>query len=491
MPLPINLYQADQLRRLDKLALAESNLDGFTLMERAGRAAWKCLRSNWPAAVRLRVVCGGGNNGGDGYILAGLAMGSGMDVGVLYVGDPDKLTGDARRAYLQYTARTGARCGEFSVGEVYAADVVADALLGTGITREVSGAYLQAINNINRSGRPVLALDIPSGLHADTGAVLGVSICADVTISFVGLKPGLFTGQGRNYCGRIEFSDLDIPDTVYSRVAPVAVRLDYATQSRMLRRRDRSAHKGHYGHVLVIGGDYGYAGAALMAAQAAARVGAGLVSLATRPDHVLAMAAAVPEIMARGIDRPAELHPLLEKATVVAVGPGLGRSEWSSRLLAHALESKLPIIADADALYFIAKEPFDSKRWVLTPHPGEAAMLLGTTTADITADRLANANRIQERYGGVCVLKGSGTLVADGAMLHLCSDGNPGMASGGMGDVLTGTIAALAAQGLGLADAAKVGVCLHGAAADAAAAAGERGMLATDLMPWLRKLANP
>jgi len=490
MPLPTSLYRADQVRELDRLASTDLNIDSFSLMQRAGRSAWEILQANWPQAKYLCVVCGGGNNGGDGYILAGLALDGGLQVRTMSTIDPADLTGDARRAYQQFINKAGSESHQFSQDTLVAADVIIDALLGTGIDREVAGAFREAIAAINGSGKPVLAMDIPSGLHADSGAIMGVAVRAAITVTFVGLKQGLFTGQGRECSGRIYFADLGLPELVYQRVKPAATRMDFSTQSQLLQSRPRNAHKGHYGHVLVIGGDYGYAGAARMAAEAAARTGAGLVSMATRLGHALGIPMAVPEIMALGIEQSIDLQPLLDKATVVAVGPGLGQSAWASSLLARVLETNLPLVLDADALNLLARDPIATDHWILTPHPGEAARLLQTTTSAIAADRFASVRRLQEKFGGIIVLKGSGTLVADGMTVHLCSGGNPGMASGGMGDVLTGIIAGLVAQNIGLTDAARLGVCLHAAAADAAADDGERGMLATDLMPWVRKLIN-
>ncbi|MBF8269775.1 MAG: bifunctional ADP-dependent (S)-NAD(P)H-hydrate dehydratase/NAD(P)H-hydrate epimerase [Gammaproteobacteria bacterium] len=490
MSLPTSLYRADQVRELDRRAGTELNIDGFNLMQRAGRSAWEILQGNWPQARHLCVLCGGGNNGGDGYILAGLALEAGLQVNAMSTVDPAGLSGDARQAYQQFMGRSGAECRQFSPATLGDADVVIDSLLGTGLDREVTGIFREAITAINGSGKPILALDIPSGLHADSGAVMGVAVRATITVTFVGLKQGLFTGQGRGCSGRLYFADLALPELIFQQVKPAALRMDFSSQSRLLQPRSRHAHKGHFGHVLVIGGDYGYAGAARMAAEAAARSGAGLVSVATRPEHALGIPMAIPEIMAHGIEKTIDLQPLLDRATVVAIGPGLGQSAWASNLLARVLETHLPLVLDADALNLLARDPIASDRWILTPHPGEAASLLQTTTSAIAADRFACVRSLREKFGGIVVLKGSGTLVADETMLYLCSEGNPGMASGGMGDVLTGIIAGLVAQNIGLADAARLGVCLHAAAADAAAADGERGMLATDLMPWLRKLIN-
>jgi len=491
MALPTSLYRADQVRELDRLAITGQGIIGITLMERAGHSAWEILRSYWPHARQIAVVCGAGNNGGDGYVLARLALESEFKVCLVAIGDPKGLKGDARIAYESFCEHPNAVVSNYAADMLDGMDVIVDALLGIGLDREVSGDYRKVIEDINRAGNPVLAMDIPSGLNANTGTVMGTAVRASATITFLGLKQGMFTGQGSTCCGRIYFSDLDVPRQLYQEITPAVVRMDYATQSRLLTPRDRHAHKGDNGHVLVVGGDYGYAGAVRMAAEAAARSGAGLVSLATRPEHAAAIPLAVPELMARGIDKAIDLKPLLDRATVVAVGPGLGQSEWGSRMLTLVLDSKLPLIVDADALNLLARDPVYSDKWILTPHPGEAARMLQSSTGTVSADRFAAVRMLQEKFGGTIVLKGSGTLVADGSAIHLCSGGNPGMASGGMGDVLTGIIAGLAAQGIALNDAARLGVCLHAAAADAAATNGERGLLATDLMPCLHKLVNP
>ena len=255
--------------------------------------------------------------------------------------------------------------------------------------------------------------------------------------------------------------------------------------------RSRASHKGDYGHVLVVGGDHGMAGAVRLAGEAAARTGSGLVSIATCLVHAAAIAAARPELMCHGVECARDLRPLLQRASVVAIGPGLGQSAWARDMLAAVLQTHLPLVVDADALNLLAQEPTRRDDWILTPHPGEAARLLGITTEQIQADRLHAVQTLQQRYGGVCVLKGAGSLVCAPESIALCEVGNPGMASGGMGDVLTGIIAALLAQGLSLVDAACAGVYIHAKAGDRAAQDGERGLLASDLMPYLRPLVNP
>ncbi len=490
-PLPHSLYRAEQVRELDRIAIDELGIPGLSLMQRAGHAAFEALRQRWPRARHIGVLCGTGNNGGDGSVLAGLAQAAGLRVSVWQVGDARRLHGDALSARQQITD-AGLRVEGFVGQDLSVADVLVDGLLGTGLGGEVSGIWREAIGAINAAGDAgcgVLALDIPSGLQADSGAVLGVAVRADVCVTFIGLKLGLFTGQGPDHCGEVLFDDLDVPPQTYVRLVPAATRLTPPPVGAWLPPRRPCAHKGDFGHVLVMGGDHGMSGAARLAGEAALRCGAGLVSLATRAEHTQAISAARPELMCHGVDGGVSLKRLMRRATVLAIGPGLGQNAWGRRLLGAALASRLPLVVDADALNLLAAEPLRRDGWVLTPHPGEAARLLGRTTAEIQVDRLAAARALQRKYGGVVVLKGAGTLIIDEAgEVGLCDAGNPGMASGGMGDVLTGVIAALMAQGLDGAEAARRGVCLHAAAADRAATAGQHGLLASDLFPHLREL---
>ncbi len=258
-----------------------------------------------------------------------------------------------------------------------------------------------------------------------------------------------------------------------------------------LKPRPRDAHKGLYGHVLIVGSDEGFSGASRMAAEAALRVGAGLVSVATRPDVAVTLNVSRPEIMSHGVRTVKMLKPLLKRATVVGIGPGLGTSVWAKSLFQAVLKSKKPLIVDADALNLLASKPCRHEEWILTPHPGEAARLLKMKTEEIQRDRMSALKKLQEKYGGVCVLKGNNSLIAGPKnQMARCDAGNPGMATGGMGDILTGVIAGLVAQGLPLINAAKLGVLVHAKAGDLARMDGERGMIATDLLPYLRQLMN-
>jgi ADP-dependent NAD(P)H-hydrate dehydratase / NAD(P)H-hydrate epimerase len=486
------LFTAAAVRALDRTAIEIAGIPGLELMRRAGLAAYRLLRRRWPEAARLAIVCGPGNNGGDGWVVAELAQRDGLRPTVIAVGDQLALGPDA----------AAARAAALAAGVPVASDgavvthgqVVVDALFGIGLTREISGEFRAAIDAINAAsaaGRPVLALDIPSGLHADTGMVLGAAVRADSTITFIGLKRGLVTGVAAEYTGRLAFDALGTPPSIFDAVPACARRVRFAALKQCLPPRARAAHKGDHGHVLIVGGAPGYAGAARMAAEAALRVGAGLVSTAVHPACAAQLNSGRPEIMVHAVSDAAALAPLLRRASVVAIGPGLAQLDWSAELFAAVRDAPLPLVLDADALNLLARDPQRRDDWCLTPHPGEAARLLDVSTRDIANDRYAAAAALNARYGGVVVLKGAGSLVssADGG-IDVIADGNPGMASGGMGDVLTGIIAALRAQGLALCEAASLGTALHAAAADAAALDGERGLLASDLFGQLRRLVN-
>lgn len=488
---PHDLYTAVQTRELERQAIEEHNISSAELMARAGGAALRVLKQHWPRAERLLVVCGVGNNGGDGFELARQAAASDYRVMVIQVGDESKSSNTALAARDALLA-TGTEIHRFK-DKLPSTDVIVDALFGIGLDRNVTDEFKTVIEDINANTRtPVLSLDIPSGLNADTGNVQGIATEATKTLSFIGLNIGLFTGSGPNFCGSICFDSLNTPSTVYKHSTPTARRVSLEKDGALLAPRERTGHKGHYGHVLIIGGDHGMPGAARVAAEAAARVGSGLTSIATRTTHGPLLNLARPELMCHGVEKAEDLDPLLRPANAITIGPGLGQSDWGKTLFQKAIETNLPMVVDADGLNILSKTGQHHDQWVLTPHPGEAARLLNCSSEEIQADRFNAVQELQRIYGGIAVLKGSGSLIHNGeSPTRLSSWGNPGMGSGGMGDVLAGVIGGLLAQGFPLMDAACVGVTLHGMAADKAAEQdGERGMLAMDLMPHLRHLAN-
>ncbi|WP_455230144.1 NAD(P)H-hydrate dehydratase [Geopseudomonas aromaticivorans] len=484
--LPTALYRAAQVRELDARLIA-AGTPGFELMQRAARAAWRALRRRWPQAGEVTVLAGRGNNAGDGYLLAALAQRAGWRVRVLAVGDPAQLGGDAARACAEARAASVAILAWSECAPL--TGVLVDALLGTGLSGEVREPYAQAIRLLNASGQPVLAVDIPSGLCADSGRVLGVAVRAELTVTFIGLKLGLFCLDGPDHCGALEFADLQADPAMIAQSVPAAQRLTAAGLPPLVP-RPRNGHKGLFGHALLVGGDSGFGGAALLAAESCLRSGAGLVSLATRGEHVAAMLARRPEVMARGVRSANEIQDLAAAADVLVLGPGIGQGAWARSLLAGLGALGKPQVWDADALNLLAAGQLTAPacNWLVTPHPGEAARLLGTTTAAVQADRPAAAQALARQLNAVVVLKGLGSLVATpSGALYLCDRGHPAMAGAGLGDVLAGLLGALLVQGLAPVTAAQLGVWLHACAGERLGRAG-RGLAAADLIDIIREL---
>jgi ADP-dependent NAD(P)H-hydrate dehydratase / NAD(P)H-hydrate epimerase len=478
----VPLYRAEDVRELDRQTIEVHDIDGYDLMRRAGRRAFEVLRARWPEARALTLCCGGGNNGGDGYVIARLAQQAGLAVQLIAMKAPDELSGTAAQAAEDWLAVGGTI---EAPDERLRGDVIVDALLGTGLDRPVRDDYARLIGHINDAGQPVFAVDVPSGLNADTGMPLGTCVRADATITFIGRKRGLYTGQAGRWCGKLVFDALDTPAAIHEAVEVSATLLDPRQLPTWLPSRPADTHKGNLGHVLIAGGNHGMAGAPILAARAALRSGAGLVSLATRADHAGLAVAVQPEIMAHGVETLEEFEPLISRCNVIALGPGLGQDDWSKALWRRAVEQDRSLVIDADGLNLLAAAPTRRDRWVLTPHPGEAARLLDCSIDEIQADRFAAAAALADHFDAVVVLKGHGSLVAGpGGTMAVCPFGNPAMASAGMGDALTGIIASLLGQGLSAFDAACCGVLVHALAGDAAAR-DRRQILAGDLIDHL------
>lgn len=497
------LFSAAQSRALDRLAIERHGLPGIVLMKRAGRAAWSTLQQRWPDVDSISVVCGRGNNAGDGYIVAGCARASRTGVQLIQLGSAAALTGDAAlaRDWAMALGVTVVEVADSAPAFDIEGAVIVDALMGTGASGDVRPGFARAIEQINAAAKPVLALDIPSGLCADTGRVLGRTVRADVTVTFIGVKRGLVTGSGPDHTGDIVLDTLGVPEDCHRDIGGIEA-LHWHRLRHLIPRRAATAYKHQSGHVLIVGGDSGMGGAAAMAGEAALRVGAGLVSVVTRPEHVAAILARRPEIMVQGvgdihaIDAPA-MDALVNRASVIAIGPGLGRGDWGRALLERVLRAGKPMVVDADGLHLLAQRLATDQHavtspMVLTPHVAEAAGLLGNTVADVQRDRFAAAAALAARSSnGAVILKGAGSVVSGGARIGVCLHGNPGMATAGMGDVLTGVVAGLLAQGLAPDDAAAAGACLHSYAADRVADRhGHIGLLATDLMGELRAVLN-
>jgi NAD(P)H-hydrate epimerase len=487
---PPAIYLTSQVRELDRRAIEVFGVPGYELMTRAGHATLNALRGFWPGARSICVLCGPGNNGGDGYVVARVARAQGLRVNAVALAEPGSLSGDARRAFEDFAA-AGGQVQAWSP-QLLDVDVIVDAIFGTGLAREVSGLAAEVIAAANASGRAVTAVDIPSGLNSDSGHVHGSVLRAALTVSFIGRKIGCYLGEGPDCTGHLAFDGLGVPAGTYDGVPLAAELIDESAVALALPRRSRAAHKGLFGHVLVIGGGPGMPGAPRLAGEAALRAGAGLVTVAVHPDNVGAVAQR-PELMCAAIAGPDDLRAPLARASLLAVGPGLGQGEWSREVFDAALASGIPMIVDADALNLLAEREQRRDDWVLTPHPGEAARLLGLASGSaVQQDRLAAARELQSRRGGTVVLKGAGSIVqAADATPALCDRGNPGMAVAGMGDVLTGVIAGIAVQCGDLELAAAAGVFVHAQAGDLAARRGERGMLAGDVIRQVRACVNP
>lgn len=479
------IYHSNQIREGEKKAARDSLISNEELMERAGNAAFSLMQHVFPHAKKILVYCGSGNNAGDGYVFARLAHEAGYIVYVNQYKLAEELPNVARRAAFKAQA-AGVSYQSLNDPNDIEADLIVDALLGIGLSGEVQEPYHSAINQINDCGLPVLSIDIPSGLQADTGKLMGVAVKATLTLCLLAYKLGLFTLDGPDYCGRIVLDDLKMGSCFDAIQASVQ-----CLEAPIWPKRLRNSYKHEFGHVLIVGGNEGMLGATALAAQAALRVGAGMVTIAIHPSHS-AFFAHLPEAMIYHCEQGLDLEPLLEKASVCVVGPGLGLDDWAQNLFDHVITTHLPMIVDASALRLLAIHPQRDDNWILTPHPGEAASLLACSTAVIQQDRLSALEALQAQYGGTVVLKGVGTLIkSDDPLVSICQQGNPGMASAGMGDVLSGVIAGVASQGWNLKDAAKIGVWLHANAGDMAAReTGERGLLASDLVPFLRQLVN-
>lgn len=493
MTLPLYLYNAEQVKRGEVVAAQQAGIELYQLMLRAGEATFALVQEQYPKIAHITVVCGAGNNGGDGFVVARLAKEAGLDVDLFLTSDATRLLGDAAQAYQAWLT-AGGRLTSFDKFEtsLQSCDVIVDGILGTGLKGDVRANLASLFQTVNQANKPIVAIDLPSGLCADTGRILGAAICANHTISFIGLKQGLVTGDGRSVTGQLHFAGLEVEEQFIELYSPSAQLLDYHSVAELLPTRSPVAHKGDHGRVTCIGGNLGYAGAVRLCAQAVVRSGAGLTSALCHLDSIVPLQVACPEVMARdwnGSKRA--LSDRLNGQDVVAIGPGLGMDDWAKTAVQSINQLQIAKVVDADALNLLAQSPNRDGNRVITPHPGEAARLLAVSINDIESDRYAAVKALHQRYGGVVVLKGAGTLIFDGQTVFVCAAGNAGMASGGMGDVLTGVIAALIGQGLSISQAARLGVLVHSQAADDLVSThGQIGLTASDLVPQIRRLLN-
>ncbi len=477
-------YSVADICALEAFAIEKQGISGVKLMTKAGRAAFEAIQQSNPQATKLYIFCGGGNNGGDGFVLAGLAADADWAVCLVDLADPKKLSDEALQARDFALARVKevvTKLPDLAGQE----GLIVDAILGIGFTGGLRGSALKACQLINQTDMPVFALDVPSGVNADTGACADDAIQANTTISFIGAKRGLLTGYAENCVGELILDDLDIETPEDMSLHPHEILTSEHVQA-VFPARVASAHKGGCGHLLIIGGNIGMAGAVILAAEAALTLGVGKVSVATREPSLAPLLARVPEVMGRKIEHYNYLQPLLDKCTAVVIGPGLGTDAWAEQMLHCALQNDIPIVCDADAINLIAAGVVtpNKDRVCYTPHSGEAAGILGSSAGAVQEDRFGALVALQNKLAGHWVLKGNGSLVSRMDMpAYLNRTGNPGMASGGMGDVLSGLIGAVLAQGYSVESSAAAGTYLHGVAADnAAQVQGKISLRASDVI---------
>ena len=493
-------YCTAAVRALEGALMASEGIDSNALMERAGTAAYARARRAFPGARRWIVLAGAGNNAGDGFVMARLAKQEGLDARVMLLSPDNRPRGDAATQF-EAARQSAVSSGPLVQAELDGCDLIVDAMLGIGLDRPLGGLYLEAAQAVNEGSAPVVAVDIPTGIHADTGASMTAAVRSALTVTFVAEKCGLFLGDAPDYVGRRVLEPL-------GRIAPdgvAEIETEFAgepmlrvftaeTLRTMLPARQRADHKGRFGHVLVVAGGPGMGGAARLAGEGALRAGAGLVSVGTHPEHAAALLSGRPELMVRGIRNAEDLAPLLERATVLAVGCGLGQDAWARELFAASQGGGLPVVVDADGLGLVPEAPAGTAPRILTPHPGEAGRLLDSSSDRVQDDRLGAVTELRKRYGGVALLKGAHTLVSgSGKPPWVIDAGNPGMATAGMGDVLTGLMTGLWAQfpEAEPEDLAAMAAFIHARAGDRAATDGQRGMIAGDLIEALRAELNP
>lgn len=498
-------YSAKQVLENEALVAQNQQLAMYQLMERAGSAAFEQLHQHWPKASSILVLCGKGNNGGDGFVIARLAHLANINVTVLLTCDVKSIKGDALTAYQKMVSAGVTEIVSDNLTErvkLFAGDMIVDALFGIGFYGALASPMQELVAAINANTVNVLSVDIPSGLCASTGFVdNGLAIIADVTVTFIVYKQGLLTGQSANFVGELILADLLLGDDFSQQVTcHYYFQKEYPLNNGVsfFKKRLNTSHKGTIGQVLAVGGGVGMPGAIRLASEAALRSGAGLVAVCCQQDNQALVFNGRPELMLA----PSDANKLANSSAVnnaktLLLGPGLGQTEWSKKLFDLLVtpfingQKSGHIVLDADALTMLAKTNYFCNRWVLTPHPKEAATLLGCDTATVEANRFDAVQAIAKKYGGICVLKGAGSLISDGRIVVINSTGNAGMASGGMGDLLSGIVAALTLQTENYFVAACLAVYIHGAAGDIIAdSQGQRGMLASDLFVPLQRLVN-
>ena len=480
------LYSPTSVYAMDKAAVSNDGLAEIELMQRAGARVWCEISERWPELSKITVFAGSGNNGGDAFVVANLAKQNGVGVQFFSKGDLEKQSATSAH-YRDIWQQSGGVVEDWQ-GQAIQGEVIVDGLLGIGLTRELNEDWQALIAAINQSKAPKVAIDIPSGLNAETGIAKPCAVEATFTVTFVGRKVGQVLADGPDYCGELIYEDLGISSATRVSQTPALEVIDESNLN-LPNKRKHNSHKYSFGHVLVIGGDKGMIGAASLAAQAALRAGAGMVSVLVHPDCVHSLSA-TPELMVQSWD---EIDEKLASASVIVVGPGLGQSDHANVVLGKLHSFDKPIVVDASALTTKFLKSISSREVVITPHPGEAARLLAVSNQDIQADRLQASQQLSEKFSAISVLKGSGSIVRKpgDSVPAINLRGNPGMASAGMGDVLAGMIGALLGQHLSVFDAAKTAVYIHACCAEAfALEADESGLIASDIIHLIPELVK-
>ncbi len=499
------VYSGQQVLANEALIAEKKQLPMYQLMARAGVAAFEQLNLHWPKAKTVLLLCGKGNNGGDGFIIARLAHLAGIEVTVLLACKSSDISGDAKTAYQAMVSAGVKQVFTTNITEqirCFQGEVIVDALFGIGFYGRLVAPAQQWLNAINSNKVPVLSIDIPSGLCASTGHVDEKNaVIAEVTVTFIVYKQGLLTGQAADFVGKIVLADLTLGEDFQQQVASQHLYQNLALSNNdnsPLKKRWQTSHKGSIGQILAVGGNVGMPGAIRLASEAALRAGAALVSVCCHQESQSLVFHGRPELMfAPSSIKELAKSPAMAKAKVILLGPGLGQQAWSQTLFDFFIEQAKQnkgqelMVLDADALTLLAKKTHYCEHWVLTPHPKEAAVLLGCTIKEVETDRFKAVRTIAKKYGGICVLKGAGSLISNGEQVVINSTGNAGMASGGMGDVLSGIVAAFILQAEHYFAAVCLAVYIHGAAGDIIANKyGQRGMLASDLFEFIPQLTN-
>jgi ADP-dependent NAD(P)H-hydrate dehydratase / NAD(P)H-hydrate epimerase len=468
-----NLYNKKTIVEIENQATSNFNISIEELTKKAVKASIDVLLEDFLNAKKIIIFCGIGKNATDGLMIGKELKALGKTVQII-------------------------KASNWESNIPIEADLIIDALFGIGINRDLVGVWQQIVDSINKSNIPVLSIDIPSGIDPDTGKILGTAVIATLTVTFIGLKPGLFTGKAKNHCGKIKFNNLGLPNEAYNNAPVDSIRLTKKDFKNLLKPREPAAHKGNFGKLLIMGGQDGMVGATLLAGKAAFRAGAGIVQVLTNSKQPVAVGDYL-EIQAQNFHSSSQLESLIEKSTVLLLGSGMGLEHAANSFLEHSINCSLPLIVDADGLNLLAEnldEDFEPRQnWILTPHPKEAARLLNTDVDTIENNRFAAIEQLVTKFKATVVLKGAGTLIKEYqentiSPTYVCDLGNPGMATAGMGDVLAGVIAGLVAQKLSLKDACILGVFAHALAGDIVAKDGEKGILASDLLFFIKKIIN-